>query len=272
MRHEPLWSHVSRKLVVLLLAVAVPPAATLVWLGLQLLTQDRALLAPREAGRHQAEAHAVARNLDSALAGAERLLSGGPVPAGMARATMTPDGVIVKPNDALLWLPVSRADRAPADASFDEAEALEYGGAVDRATALYQQAARSSNRATRAGALMRLARIHRHARRWDAALAAYRRVVLLGDVAVVDAPADLQARRETCSVLEAAGRLDALSREAAALQADFIAGRWGLDQAAWELTARDVEHWTGKPVPRPVDRERLSTAVALLCHGVLDRG
>jgi len=42
MTNERLWVSSSRKLAILLLVVAAPPAATLVWLGLQLL-QDRSL-------------------------------------------------------------------------------------------------------------------------------------------------------------------------------------------------------------------------------------
>jgi hypothetical protein len=53
----------SRRLAMLLLAVAVPPAATLVWLGLQLLQQDRELLTQRDFERRQTAVQAVARAL-----------------------------------------------------------------------------------------------------------------------------------------------------------------------------------------------------------------
>jgi hypothetical protein len=42
MTNERLWASSSRKLAILLV-VAAPPAATLVWLGLRLLQQDRSL-------------------------------------------------------------------------------------------------------------------------------------------------------------------------------------------------------------------------------------
>jgi hypothetical protein len=56
-------------------------------------------------------------------------------------------------------------------------------------------------------------------------------------VAIDGTPADLQARRASCSVLEESGRTQELAREAAALEADLLAGRWILDRPAWELTA-----------------------------------
>lgn len=49
--------------------------------------------------------------------------------------------------------------------------------------------------------------------------------------------------------------------EAAALEADWLAGRWMLDRPAWELTAGKVARWTGRTVPRVGDRT-LFSAVA----------
>ena len=57
------WTAGSRRLAVLFFLVALPPAITLVWLGLQLLNEDRALLAQRELERRQASLDAVVRSL-----------------------------------------------------------------------------------------------------------------------------------------------------------------------------------------------------------------
>ena len=62
----------SRKLAVLFLAVVAPPTVTLVWLGLQLLEQDRSLWAQRELERRQAAAQAVIRSLEQSLGEAAR--------------------------------------------------------------------------------------------------------------------------------------------------------------------------------------------------------
>jgi hypothetical protein len=80
------WSGSSRALAVLLLAVVVPPAATLAWLGTQLLQQDRSLLAQREQDRRVAAVTAAVHALETALADAERRLPDAAVPAG-TRAT-----------------------------------------------------------------------------------------------------------------------------------------------------------------------------------------
>ena len=72
----------SRKLIWLLLAVTVPPAATLVWLGIQLLQQDRSLAAQRDVERQAAAAQAIVHHLERSLATAESWLQGQPPPSG----------------------------------------------------------------------------------------------------------------------------------------------------------------------------------------------
>ena len=51
----------AHKLTLVFLAVLVPAAATLVWLGLRLLEQDRALWTQRDFERQEAAADAVVR-------------------------------------------------------------------------------------------------------------------------------------------------------------------------------------------------------------------
>jgi hypothetical protein len=160
----------------------------------------------------------------------------------------------------VLW--VHSAPRLPAaDGSFAEAERLEFQGAQDGAVAIYERAARSPVRPIRVGALVRLARVQRRMRHWDAALAAYRELTAISDVAVAGAPADFQARRAVCAVLEESGRTADLAREAAGLEADFLSGRWLLDQAAWTLTASELQRWTNHVVAATNER-RLFSAVA----------
>jgi signal transduction histidine kinase len=77
----------------------------LVWLGLQLLRRDRALLVQREFERRQSAGQAVARSLEQSLASAERVLAGGPVPDGRLRVSILPTGLAVEPAARILWLP-----------------------------------------------------------------------------------------------------------------------------------------------------------------------
>jgi hypothetical protein len=231
MTSERLWRKSSRSLALLLLAVVVPPAATLVWLGLQLLQQDRSLLTQRDFERHQRATQAAVSSLEQSLAATARQGFEGPVPEGMVRLVVSGQGVEAQPSDRVLWLPVSRITPAAEERRFADAERLEFQGGADRALVIYEDAARSPKSEVRAGALVRLARVRRLQRRWDEALNAYRSLSAIRDVAIEGAPADLQARRALCAILQASNRTDDLAREAAALEADLLAGRWTLDRA-----------------------------------------
>ncbi len=100
-----LLSRRSRTLTFLLLGVAVPPAVTLVWLGVQLLRQEQSLQAQRLLERHQAALGSAVRSLESSLAVAARALREGPVPAGVTRLTFSATGVRAEPEADLLWWP-----------------------------------------------------------------------------------------------------------------------------------------------------------------------
>src|SRR5687767_4799753 len=261
MRTESLWRSSSRRLTLLLLAVAVPPAATLVWLGLQLLQQDRALFAQRDLERRQVAMQSAIRSLEQSLAEAERTYFDRAVPHGMVRFRVSPQGLDAEPRGRVLWLPVARPLPPAEERRFADAERLEFQGNPDRALALYGEAARSSNAAVRAGGLLRAGRIYRQHRRWDEAVKTYRALATIDTVAIAGAPASLQARRTLCAVLAEAGRTSERDREVASLQADVLAGRWTLDRPAWELTVAEIESWTRGAVPAAADR-RLFSAVA----------
>jgi signal transduction histidine kinase len=264
MHQERRWSGQSRKLIALLLAVTVPPAATLIWLGVQLLQQDRSLIAQREMERRSAVAQTIVHSLERSLAAAESWLGAGPVPAGMVRFTFSSRGVAASPADRVLWVTAAAALPAAEDRHFAEAERFEFQGVPDRALVVYEAAARSAVPTVRAGGLLRLARVRRQREQWDDALRAYTQLVAITGVAIAGAPADLQARRAICSVLADARRGHDLEREAASLEADLLSGRWLLDHSAWELTVSDLQRWTGRAVPISADRRLFSRVGELL--------
>jgi len=264
MRPERAWSGGSRTLAVRLLVVVVPPAVMLVWLGLQLLQQDRSLLAQRERERLGAASQAAVHVLGAALADIERQLPDGAVPAGTARFTFSKTDMKAEPASAVAWLPAPPAVLATEEAIFVSAETLEFRGGAAEALSSYRRMAVSRDSTVRAGALLRAARVLRNQRRWDEALEAYRRLADIRGVAVASAPADSQARRAACAVLEEAGRRADLAREAASLEADLLAGRWALDGPAWERTVTDIERWLGRPVQISAERALLSSAAAAL--------
>lgn len=243
----------SGRLAILLLAVVVPPAATLIWLGWQLLLQDRALLAQRDSERREAAIEAVVHSLQIAIADADRHVLDGPVPAGMVRLLFGPTGLAAQPADRVAWLPWTSGGALDTD-GFAEAERLEFQGDLEDAAATYEHAARTPVTAVRAAALMRLARVRRQQHRWDDALRAYHELARVDEVVIEGAPASLQARRAACAVLADARRTEDLARQATQLEKDFLAGRWAIDRPAWELTIADLERWTGRSLTTPSDR------------------
>ena len=247
----------SRTLAVLFLAIVAPPAVTLVWLGLQLLEQDRSLWAQREIERRQVTAQAAILSLEQSLAHAAGLAES-PPPEGMVRFGLSEQGVGATPAARVLWLPgAARFEEAEA-LQFAEAERLEFQGGAARALLTYQDMAHSPQPAVRTGALLRLARVHRRAGRWDDALGAYRELAAMDEIAIEGIPADLVARQAACSILEETGRTQELRRESAALEVDFLAGRWMLDRPAWELTAHQLEQWGEHRLPLSEDAKTFS--------------
>jgi hypothetical protein len=82
MTGKRLWGVNSGKLAALFVAVVAPPAVTLVWLGLQLLQQDRSLLAQRELESRQLAGQTIVRSLEQSLSDAGRHVVEGPLPDG----------------------------------------------------------------------------------------------------------------------------------------------------------------------------------------------
>jgi two-component system phosphate regulon sensor histidine kinase PhoR len=247
-------------LVGLLIAVVVPSALMLLWLGMALLRQDRELLAQRLGELQQRAREVAIWNLERQLAAIDTAT--GAEAEGLVRLRLIDGGVEAATAGALLWWPgATPLPEAPAT-PFADAEALEFRGNADGALALYTRLARSPHRRVQAGAWLRLARVHRSANRWDAALQAYTRLEAIDDVAVAGAPAALQARRASVTLLGEAGRRDAQTAAATALAAALLASRWRLDREAWELSWADVEA-AGVSVPQPDERRLASLAAAM---------
>src|SRR5436190_21643724 len=115
----------ARRLVILLAAVVVLPSIVLVWFGVRLLDQDRAMVQQRDFERRQAAAPAIVASLEHSLAEAERQLIAGQTPAGTARLTLTPDSAFLEPRNRAAWLPLADAMPEADDRSFETLEALE---------------------------------------------------------------------------------------------------------------------------------------------------
>src|SRR5262245_56635841 len=111
------WSGGSRRLAALYLVVLVPSAAMLVWLGVQLLEQDRRLLADRDLERRDAAADVIVRSLDRTLASMEVALDRGLPPEGSVFVRADAAQTEIKPAGGIPWLPLA----AHPDEANDEA-------------------------------------------------------------------------------------------------------------------------------------------------------
>ena len=247
----------------LLLAVLLPPAATLVWLGAQLLEQDRVVLEQRELERRQAVGEAVAAELHRLIGSAEQQLDEGAPSAGLVRFVLRGDGLEIAPPGRVLWTPAPRQLPHANDHVFAEAERLEREGGLDVALTRYGSLARSLDPSVRAGALRRIARIHWRERHFDKALETYRALAALRDVTDLGMPADLFARRSICDVFHATAARIELERCAARLEQDLFASTWSIDGTAWQLAIDDLEQWREAPVVIPHE-QRVFTEVAHL--------
>jgi hypothetical protein len=211
---SPAGGPTSRRLAMLFLAVVLPPAVALVWLGAQLVAQDRTMAAQRQGERRELAIAGITRALTQSLADAERWLIDDGLPEGSVRVTSTSAAaeaaVELYPAGRVLWVPRPPVVLEPASQVFEEAERAEHQDRGDKGLGRYEALARSDRPAVRAGALLRLARVHRREGRIDEALLAYVDLAAHETLAIHGMPADLLARREICRVLESAGRMSEL--------------------------------------------------------------
>jgi len=242
------------------LVVLVPPAVTLILLGLRLLEQDRTLEARREIERREAAAEAVTPSLGQSLNVVERVPPSEALPEGALRITVNSNGVKSYPAAHLLWTGARPTLPEASAQLFEGAEMLEFQGAPQAALAVYQELARSRDIAVRAGALLREARVERNLSRIDAALRIYRQLSRIDGVAHDGTPVDFLARRNICALLEKSSRQQELAAQAQDLESDFLAGRWTLDGPTWVLASIEFERWSGRPLPVSEDRRAFSVA------------
>jgi signal transduction histidine kinase len=259
--------HAPRGLLILFGTVVALPAATLVFLGVRLLEQDRELARQRRAEILEEGSDRAVRALGDDLATLQRRL-GDPswrpteAPPGSVYVLMTRDEVRPTPASALPFYPVVPKLKEPPAAPFRDAEAAEFEGEdLPKALAINRRLAASADRAVWAGALLRQARIMRKMSRTADALPIYTALATVKDVGINGLLADLVARRMRCVLLKELARPDDLRKEATALGADLRAGRWPLDQVSYEYVCRQLDEWLG-PTWRPdADAKALASAV-----------
>lgn len=139
---------------------------------------------------------------------------------------------------------------------FAEAEAIEYEQGQPRlAASMYARLAAAGAPAVRAGALLRLARVHRKLGRREEAAEAYRQLAEIRDARLLGVPPEIVARHALCSL----GRGDP-----PALRRGLLAGRWRLSRGQFDYYWSEAARLTGNPAPPPSGDVALASAAAQL--------
>jgi len=262
-----------RSLLAAFVALILLPAAMLVALGLRLLDQDRALEDRRRRELAESAANRAAATLQSQLASLHRLLIQ-PNAIAPAKTSLIRNGV-----GPLLYLPNPPALPEPPAEPFAASDRLEFqSNQPEKAIPLLAPLAASPNLAIRAGALLRLARLHRKASRLDPALAAWSQLTRIHTIAIAGEPAALLARRARCRAFEDTRRIPELRAEATQLLSELHSARWPLSRDAYLLASQQAAQWLARELPPPPAAEEAATALAALwprrntaegalCHG-----
>ncbi|MBK5294434.1 MAG: HAMP domain-containing histidine kinase [Acidobacteriia bacterium] len=235
------------------------PSTMLVTLGIRLMDQDRAL---EERQRRELADGAIDRTavlLQKELAAIQQRF--------VSAAWVPPSGTVLLRNGQghLLYQPSPTAlPEAPTE-PFVEADRAEFqSGDAARALALCTRLASSTSAPVRAGALLRIGRIHRKALRLDAALAAWNSLAEISAAAIAGEPAGLVARRARCRLFADANRPTELRQEAAQLLTDLYDARWPLDHNTFLLVVQQASQWAGVAPDVPSEMSRQAAAALAL--------
>ena len=252
------WLSPPRRLLALFFFVTLAPAAGLVWLGWELLEQDRELEAQRVTERREFTATRIVGALQQEISAARQALADPARRLELAAensvvAVLRPDGLDVHPAARLLYHPVVPPEPEAPDRPFQTAERYEFRDKdFSRAVDALRKLAGADDPAVRAGAYLRLGRIYRKTGQTDRALEAYDALSRVGEeVRIAGVPAELAARSARCSVLAQVGRPEDLRSEARTLFEGLASGRWRITKPLFELHAAQADAWLDSPPPSP---------------------
>ncbi len=228
----------------LFLATVVCLATWQVWLTWRSMEQDRNLAAQRSRDRLEQSAGLAVAELANALDEWDlriRELNALP-PPGAWRTKLPPGGIIIVvtsrsvttyPPKPLLFVPVSPLPSPGPPGVFDTAEQLEHREQkYDRAIEALRPLAEKP--ATRAEALLRIARLERKLNHPEAALAAYTRLSRETGFSTTGAPYALLASGGLCQLLSKPGNPQAGAAAVESLHNALLDGRWPLRRETFE--------------------------------------
>jgi signal transduction histidine kinase len=268
-----LRGHPSRNTAILFLGVAAVSVAALVWMGVRLLQQDRALEAQQLAERREAAADRLIASLEQVLSAEEERLADLPgvdfrpsaddVVFVLAGSSGSSD-IHVWPDNSLVYYPVIPPGREAPAGLYADAEKSEF---VDhdysRAITGLRPFSKAGDPAVRAGAQLRLARNFRKAGDLESALKIYDEMSKSSDprVSLSGVPAGLAARRARCALLEELGRQAQLRQEGQSLYDDLRNGRWHLDRASYIYYRDRAVRWLSREPESDAEQQALADAV-----------
>jgi tetratricopeptide (TPR) repeat protein len=234
-------------------------------MGWRLFEQDRALADTRLRERREQAADLAVTILRQRLSEAEQALANPSLsdnfaPGDVALAVVFEPGRIdAYPKDGLLYYPSLPPQPEAPESWFRRGEELEVQSRdYAKAIASFRDLLGNADAAVCAGARLRIARCLRSAGQLEAALGEYRELSRFEGVAFHGVPVSLVAARARCAVLAGLNRQDELKKEAGALYADLCRGRWRIDQAVYQVDAREIGDWI--QVDRTGEQERLALA------------
>jgi signal transduction histidine kinase len=260
------------RLLSLFLVLTLVPAIALVWLGWRFLEQD-GLGEERRVQEHREQAaDLIVAALQQAITADEQRLGDPTNWPELAREDAVvidtgPDSVETQPQNRLLYYPFSQPLPEASPDLFrsgedDESPLQNYPAASEK----FRKLAHASDAATRAGAMLRLARVERESGQPLAALNIYADLSGLKGVAVRGAPADLVALHARCMVLAELGHSEELRLEAEQLHRELFAARWRLERSAFLFYLSDVDGWLGLN-----DDVELADSMTALITGVVEQ-
>jgi signal transduction histidine kinase len=268
--------HPSRGTAILFLGVAAVSVGALVWMGVRLIEQDRALEAQQLRERREASADRLTVSLEQTLSAEEERLadpenvdllpSADAVVVAFSGPLSSPD-LRVWPKNGLLYYPVISAGREAPARLFAEAEKYEFVDRdFNRAIRTLLPFSRSGDSAVRTGARLRLARNYRKAGDFESALETYNEMARASDdgISITGVPADLAARRARCALLEELGSQADLQKDAQNLLDDLRGKRWRLDRASYLYYRDQAARWLGREPGSDAGQQALADAVAWL--------
>ncbi len=267
------WRRPSKYTAFLFLGVAAVSVITLVWMGMRLVQQDRELEAQRLEEKREVAADRIIVALETALATEERKLVDAPIdnfrPVAEDYLLINVDSgeMRVWPDESLLYYPVIYPGREASSRQYADAERAEFlekdfGRAID----VLRPFSKDKDPATRAGALIRMARNLRKAGRLEAALDIYSELVnsTHNGVSVSGVPVDLVARRARCVLLKEVKSQEQLQQEAQSLRDDLKDRRWRLDRASYLYYSDQAAQWLSQKPESANKQQALADAVVWL--------